>query len=112
MAVADAGVIDQIVRVDGGRLTLVIQVPLTWYHGGQEQLDQLVAKINSYLAWIDSGQCVTAYPDAADGVDILVVGMDEPTGKAATMLLSAKSALVQKGIGLFYQAAVEQMDVQ
>ena len=51
LAVSDPSAVDMVItnKAKDNRVTLVIQVPLTWSDGGQEQLDQLVAKVNGYL---------------------------------------------------------------
>lgn len=106
MAVSDPTTIDMVIKSEesGGRLTLVIQVPLTWADGGQEQLDQLIAKVNGYLGWIQTGGCVQMYPEAAQGVDILLACMDEPTGDTAELLVSLHNQFAQRyGIGVYYK---------
>ena len=109
MTVADPTTIDMVVKNDakGDRITLVIQVPLTWSDGGQEQLDQLIAKVNGYMSWVQSGGCQQAYPEAKDGVDFLVSCIDEPTGETAQLLVSLHNQLAERyGIGVYYQAVV------
>ncbi len=70
-----------------------------------KQLDQLVGKVNGYLAWIQTGGCVQSYPDAAHGVDILISRMDEPVDGAKTLLTQIHDLFAERyGIGAFYQA--------
>lgn len=104
--VADRDVIDQVAEGDGGRLILVIRVIYAWADA-PEQVEQLRGKLNAYQAWIASGQCQQQYPSAANGIDILVVCIDEPTGEAAELLLLAREGLAQRGISLYYQPALE-----
>ena len=109
MTVSDPTTVDRVMEVRStGRVALVIIVPLTWYHGGEQQLEQLVAKVNTYVRYVDSGQCVKDYSQAANGIDILVMCMDEPVGPAGDLLLQIDQALVQKDLRLRYEAVFDE----
>jgi hypothetical protein len=105
--VADATAVDRVARNDDGRLLLYIIVTLTWGDGGDEQVDQLMAKLNAYQSWVASGECQRQYPDAGNGIDIVVVCLDEPHGRAAELLLAAREGLQKRGIGCYYQAVAD-----
>jgi hypothetical protein len=109
MTVADPTTIDLVVKNNarGDRVTLVIEVPLTWADGGEQQLDQLIAKVNGYLSWVQTGECLKAYPESAQGVDFLVSCIDEPTGNTAQLLLSLHNQFAERySIGVYFQPAI------
>jgi len=104
MSVEKAGVIDAIgVEKNSGKVILTISDHLGW-EDESGHLSTLQAKLNSYLAFIESGEMLESYPDAR-GRDVIidVVGKDLPTPNAERFLEKAGKELARAGLVLRFK---------
>lgn len=92
-------VVDYVVEEADGTFSLVAVETRPW-DGGRGQIDQLVAKINSYVAYILDGQLTEDYP-AARGrpVRVLLQAFCIPVGETTEALGVIRDALSGEGIG-------------
>ena len=103
MTVSDTRLID-IVGVDKttGNCTLTISDHLEW--SDQEHLLLLQEKINSYLAFIESGQILEQYPEAEKNpITINDVMLHEPTDEATNFLKQASIVVSNAGFSLTWE---------
>ena len=101
MAVDEPGVVDGIgVERDGGAVVLTISDHLDWTDD-EPHLLALQAKLNTYLAFVESGELVESYP-AAKGRDVVidVVTRVPLSAAGARFVEQAMSLLRPAGIGL------------
>ena len=69
--------------------------------GGEEQLRQLQAKINSYLTFILVGQLVERNPDAADKRTMIILQtMYEPSADVEAFLSQVQTILAEHDVTL------------
>lgn len=93
-------VVDRIVEEGDGSISLVIKETRPW-DGGAAQVDQLVAKVNSYVTFVADGQLVEHVPDAEGRpVRIVLYAFFVPAGEVVEALGTIRAALAEKGLGL------------
>ena len=100
MAVDDPRVIDIVSTVRAtGEVVLVVADHLPWEDA--EHLEVLQAKLNAYLAYIESGQLADAYPAAAPGVPVRieVACKYPPSALGVRFLEAARDVIVAAGWG-------------
>jgi hypothetical protein len=100
MSVDQIGVVDLVgVDRETGEVILTISDHLDWHESLQHQ-SKLQEKINTYLAFVESGEIFRKYPDARDRqVIISVVGKHEPDANGREFLSRVKSTLKHAGFG-------------
>ena len=105
MAVDQTDKIDAIgVDLRTGCVVLTISDHLPWISAADGHLELLRAKLNAYLAFIESGQLVEAYPDAAGKrVVINVVGKHDLSGPASEFLDNATATISAAGLTLQFE---------
>jgi hypothetical protein len=98
VAVDDFDLVD-IVSVDAiGSVVLTVSDHLDWLESGQHQLT-LQKKFNRYLAFVESGEILDAYPDAKGRSVILrVVTQYDPDPGGIEFLRRAKTVIEQAGL--------------
>ena len=107
MSVQNADVIDGI-GVDDSTNTLVLLIidPFTWEVQELEHLRAIQAKINNYVAYIESKGYGSRYRDRHfDGFRIELVFKYHWTPNAETVLSAGKYQLKQRGIAFVYSVA-------
>ncbi|MCE9562367.1 MAG: hypothetical protein K8U57_09960 [Planctomycetes bacterium] len=100
MSVDNPDVIDIVTTVGAtGEVVLVITDHLRW--SDENHLDVLQAKINSYLAYIESGQLAATYPNAKPGVSVRieVACKYRPSHEGLRFLKLARGAVQAAGWG-------------
>lgn len=104
MPVDKPDVIDFIgVDRDTGAVTLAISDHLPW-HEPAEHLRTLQAKLNRYLAFVEGGELLEAYPSAVGReVQFLVVFQHQPPAVAEEFLRSAAAITVEAGCALSWK---------
>jgi len=102
MAIDDTDQIDILMRDPEGHAVLVIADHLDWVDFDEgEHLLLLQEKINSYLAFIDSGQLARQRPDWKGlPVVIQVDAMHKPSEKALQFYRMAGKAIAEAGVSL------------
>ena len=107
MAVDDPKTIDFVsVTGDSGTTLLVVSDHLDWMDtlGHQEKLQ---AKLNAYLAFVESGEIFEKFPDAVGKpVEMRVIFLCPPDGAGAQFLGRAKDAIETAGFALSYQVGL------
>jgi hypothetical protein len=100
VTVADPSKIDIVARrPDADVVRLVITDHLEWT-AELEHLAMLQAKLNAYLAFVESGQLRTSYPDTAEKrVQIEILFVHEPTEHAQQHFL-ARAVDIVRGAGM------------
>ena len=103
MSVEDQKVIDIIhSEKEGGGVTLTITDHLEW--GDGEHLMKLQEKINSYLAFIESGEIFEQYPGAAGKIIKLnVVCKFRPDSEGERFLNLCREAIAKAGFEFNYE---------
>ncbi|WP_105253559.1 DUF6572 domain-containing protein [Pseudoalteromonas sp. T1lg75] len=97
MAITDTGVIDSVIHGNGYEdLVLVITDHLDW-SAPQEHLLVLQQKLNTYIAFVESGQIFSDFPECdGDAISILIACQFEPSGAAIQFFEKAHLFLKQK----------------
>ena len=92
MSVCDTKVVDAIgVEDASGKVILTVSDHLEWNEG---HLPLLQDKLNTYIAFIESGELLVAYPDAKGRQPVIdVVCQHEPNHDAETFFIQVRSAL-------------------
>ena len=104
MAVDDPDVIDIVTTVRAtGEVVLVITDHLRW--SDENHLEVLQAKINGYLAYIESGQLAEAYPNAKASVPVRieVACKYRPSREGFRFLELAREAVQAAGWGFSWE---------
>jgi len=103
MAVNHPDKVDLVSTGDGGEFVLIITDHLDWSESLEHQR-MLQTKINTYLRFIETGQLVGRFPDAAGKeVVIRVVAASEPDADGRQFLDRAAQALAGAGYKFFWQ---------
>ncbi len=103
MSVEQTKVVDFISTNPKGEVVLTISDHLGW-EAENDHLWLLQEKINSYFAFIESGEIVNKYPDAkGKKVVINIKAMNEPSAEALRFFAKVKEVAVGAGIGLQYE---------
>ena len=94
MSVEQADTIDLIgVEAATGKVVLTISDHLDWDENNEHVLI-LQDKINSYLAFIESGELVSAYPDGEGRVPVIEVVMRLPPPQVGLEFLNRVGAIL------------------
>jgi hypothetical protein len=97
VAIDDPDVVDVVSMDPAGSVVLTISDHLDWHDSIQHQLI-LQAKLNRYLAFIESGEILESYPGAGGRpVMIEVVTQHDPDGGGIQFLEKAKTVIEQAG---------------
>jgi hypothetical protein len=97
VTVENPDVIDQITRSEDGSAFTLDMIESRDFSGSQEQLEQLVAKVNSYVEAIQTGRLVQQYPEmAGKQINVRLVCMDEPRDAKLVELLGVATRLFAK----------------
>ena len=110
MSIEQTDVVDAIgVEKATGSVVLTISDHLSWDEEGQHLL-LLQGKINTYLAFIESGDLEEAYADAANRRRVIsVVAEHEPSAEAERFLGVARETV--EGAGIEFRHTVRQEGV-
>jgi hypothetical protein len=101
MAVDQPNSIDLVTTGDGV-VTLSVADHLDWANE-YWHVEQLQAKLNCYLEFIDSGELVDKFPEAGDQRPCITVHfVYSPTAAARDFLLATASTIEAQGIGFSY----------
>ena len=108
MAVDQSKVIDLIgVDIATGEVILTISDHLDW-KDGQEHLLALQEKLNTYLAFVESGELVASYPDAKErAVVIKVLFKFRPDEMGLQFLAGVKEAIRSAGLSFRHEVFAE-----
>ena len=107
MAVDDPDTIDIMSIAPSGAVVLTIADHLDWIESTSHQYI-LQAKMNRYLAFIESGEILEHHPDANErGVIIDVVIKYEPDADGLAFLQRAHTVVVGAGVGFNHRVAAE-----
>lgn len=110
--------IDQTDKIDAvgvdrrsSSVVLTISDHLPWSSAADGHLELLHEKLNAYLAFIESGQLIEAYPDAVGRhVVITVVGKYDLSAPASEFLDNATATVSAAGLKLQFQKFVDTDD--
>lgn len=111
MSVEQLDVVD-VVSIDKqtGHVILTISDHLDWSNSLQHQT-ALQAKFNKYLAFVESGEILTRYPDAKDRpVAIKVVFKHKPDQEGWRFLARAKEVIESAGFSLRHEVFADSYD--
>jgi hypothetical protein len=103
MSIDDLQVVDAIgTEKDGSGVTLTITDHL---EGGEaEHLYKLQEKLNTYLAFIESGEIYEAYPDSkGKNIHILAVFKHSPDNTGLEFIDNCRKAIENAGFGFKYE---------
>ena len=104
MSIEDTKVIDFIGTEQDGAVVLTISDHLEWE---DTHIALLQEKINSYLAFIESGEIYETYPAGKDSeIKINVVFKHEPTDEGVTFLSQCKEIINQAGFKFSYETGI------
>jgi hypothetical protein len=93
-----------------GHVILTISDHLDWSNSLQHQT-ALQAKFNKYLAFVESGEILTRYPDAKDRpVAIKVVFTHKPDQEGWRFLARAKEVIESAGFSLRHEVFADSYD--
>src|ERR1035438_2877375 len=99
MPVDNPDLVDLVSLNEAGAIVLTISDHLDWSDSIAHQ-HALQAKINRYLAFVESGEICERYPDAEKrGVVIRVVRRFEPDSRGRVFLERAQKAVQEAGVG-------------
>lgn len=94
MTVQDAGSVDQITVSDDESTCTLLMVEDRPFTGSSAQHDQIMEKVNTYLAFLQGGQFAEQFPELAQKRKaVRLVCMDEPKDQALMELLRVASDL-------------------
>ena len=111
MSVEDSGV-DDIVSVDrnGGHVVLTVSDHLDWSDSVAHQ-EALQKKLNTYLAFIESGEILERYPDARNRpVSLEVVFEFKPDRDGETFLIKARQVIESAGFQFRHKIFADSYD--
>jgi hypothetical protein len=102
MSVCEAEVVDAIgIENDSGKVVLTVSDHLEW---DDDHIVLLEQKLNAYIAFIESGELLAAYPDAVDRQPVIdVVCKYAPSKRAEDFFSYVRSILEGVGIGVRYR---------
>jgi hypothetical protein len=108
LAVDQPKVVDLIgVDIATGEVVLTISDHLDW-RDGQEHLLALQEKLNTYLAFVESGELVESYPEAKErAVGIKVLFKFRPDRLGLQFLEGAKEAIQSAGFSFRHEVFAE-----
>ncbi len=105
MSIEQTDVVDSIgVQQESGEVFLTITDHLDWQDGNKDHLLLLQEKVNTYLAFVESGELLETYPDAKDrGVVINIVGQYPLSDEARQFVNQASSVVSGAGMKLNFE---------
>lgn len=104
MSIEEQSTIDAIGIDQDGKVVLTISNHLEW---NSEHLFLLQEKINAYIAFIESGEIFTSYPDSkGKTLKINTVCKYEPNIEAKSFLSQCESAINQAGVLFGYEVLI------
>ncbi|WP_367275437.1 DUF6572 domain-containing protein [uncultured Microbulbifer sp.] len=104
MSIEDQSVIDVIGVTSYGTVVLTISNHLEWC---ESSLFLLQEKINRYLAFIESGEIYSAYPNAkGKNVEITVVCKHKPSSEALQFLEQCTRIINAAGFGFRHEVHI------
>ena len=105
MSIEQTDVVDAIgVQQESGEVFLTITDHLDWKGGNQNHLLLLQEKVNTYLAFVESGELLETYPDAKDrAVVINIVGKYPLSDEARQFIKQASSVISGAGMKLNFE---------
>lgn len=105
MAIEKSDVVDAVgIETDTGDVVLTIADGLDWESSESQHLQKLQEKLNSYLRFIESGELLESYPDAAGRRPVIsLVGRYEPSAAALRFLSKARQSIEAAGFGFRFQ---------
>ncbi len=103
MSVEQLDVVDVISTDPNGCVILTISDHLGWSESTQHQM-MLQAKLNRYLAFVESGEILEKYPDAQDrSVAIKIIFKHQPDEEGLQFLFRAKEVVDSAGMCLQHE---------
>jgi len=103
MSVDQSQVIDVVSKDKKGSIVLSISDHLDW-DNTKEHLQVLQEKINTYLAFLDSGEVYEKYPDAKGRpIEIEVMFHYQPNPEARSFLAKVKPIVEGSGYGFRFE---------
>ena len=105
MAIEKKDVVDAVgVEKTTGDIVLTIADYLDWESSEARHLQMLQEKLNAYLRFIESGELLEFYPDAAGRRPVIsLVGRCEPSAAALRFLAAARQSVEAAGFGFRFQ---------
>lgn len=102
MSIEQVNVVDAIgVDERTGNVVLTIMDQLDWSSNEEEHLFLLQEKINTYLAFVESGEILESYPEAKGRrVVIDVVGKHMPSAKAIDFIQKVTGLIDSTGMAI------------
>ena len=102
MSVDEPNIIDFVSTAEDRTVTVSVSDHLPW-DTESEHLTHLQAKLNRYLDFINSGELVDQFPEAADHRPLIRIHfMHAPTPAAERFLARVSAAIEQEGVGFTY----------
>jgi hypothetical protein len=103
MSVDQTNIVDFISINSSGNVVLTISDHLEWDNEGRH-IYILQEKLNKYLAFIESGEILTQYPEAKNRpVIISIVALNQPGILGKEFLTRARSIIEDSGIGFHFE---------
>jgi hypothetical protein len=108
MSIEQTDVVDAIgIEVRSGKVVLTISDHLDW-SDEHAHLLALQSKVNTYARFVESGELLSSYPDAAGRVPVIdVVARVEPTHTAVQFFDKVRCLLNEAGIELRFRVLPE-----
>ncbi|MBB5212556.1 DUF6572 domain-containing protein [Microbulbifer hydrolyticus] len=104
MSIEDQSVVDVIGVANDGTVVLTISNHLEW---SESSLFLLQEKINKYLAFIESGEIYSSYPNAkGKNVEISVVCKHKPSSDALQFLEQCTRIISAAGFGFRHEVLI------
>jgi hypothetical protein len=98
VALEDSDTVDLITESGEGEIVLVMSEVRPW-DGSRERLEQLAAKVETYLAFVESGQLVEQHPEAEGRpLHIRLDTLERPDAEAANALTQIERMLAERSI--------------
>jgi len=103
MTIEDVTVIDEITVSPDGRTYELLMTEERRFGPGEEQYQQLAAKIDNYVTFLQQGQLQEQYPESAGAaVRVCLVCRDEPEQARLVELMNAAARLFARHGVEFY----------
>lgn len=103
MSIDQTNIVDFISTDSSGYVVLTISDHLEWDNEGKH-VYLLQEKLNKYLAFIESGEILTRYPETINRhVIISIVALYRPDSLGSNFLKHAKHVLESSGIGFRFE---------
>jgi hypothetical protein len=111
VTVEDPTVVDQVTRSEDGTSYTLVMVEPRPLEMSEEQVQQIVTKVNRYIDIIRSGELYEKFPDArGKEVGVRLICRDEPDHPRMVELLNALAEVFLKnGIGFVVQVLPREL---